>query len=105
MKFIVYFPLTPLKLYTNKKALEADGPQPLLLVPAFKESGKLQLPSYFSLEKGAKGDNTIFANQKERPPRPPGAHIIGAKRGPHSPDQPFLVLPCCLSRSESLFQI
>ena len=35
MKFIVYFPLTPLKLYTNKKALEADGPQPLLLVPAF----------------------------------------------------------------------
>ena len=36
MKFIVYFPLTPLKLYTNKKALEAAGPQPLLLVPAFK---------------------------------------------------------------------
>ena len=104
MKFIVYFPLTPLKLYTNKKALEADGPQPLLLVPAFKESGKLQLPSYFSLEKGAKGDSTIFANQKERPPRPPGAHIIGAK-GTSQSWPTFLVLPCCLSRSESLFQL
>ena len=52
-KLLVYFPLSPLQLNTNKKALEADGPLPLLLVPAFKETGKLQLP-FPQLSKGPK---------------------------------------------------
>ncbi len=68
MKFFVYFPLTPLKLYTNQKALEADGPQPLLLVPAFKESGKLQLPSFSDWKRGQ--GRQCDENPKQRSARP-----------------------------------